>query len=93
MSPQASSAPLAELVAHLTRTTPLAGAQAARVVEEVLGYLDEEVEPFVRRRHRELQQAGLANEEIFGVIAAEVDARRFSAPRLSARQLRRIVYG
>jgi hypothetical protein len=47
----------------------------------------------VRRRHRELQREGLANEEIFARIGEEVTARRFRAPQLSARQLRRIVYG
>jgi hypothetical protein len=47
----------------------------------------------VRRRHRELQASGLANAAIFDCIAAELAARPVAAPTLSARQLRRVVYG
>ncbi len=81
------------LIEHLARTSPLTRAQAARCVEEVLAFLDETPEAFVVRRHRELQGAGLANEAIFARLAEEVVARRFRAAALSARQIRRIIYG
>ena len=84
---------LDELVDHLARTAPLTRAQAARCVEEVLAFLDETPEAFVVRRHRALQAVGLANDEIFARLAAEVAARRFRAPAPSARQIRRMVYG
>jgi hypothetical protein len=35
----------------------------------------------------------LKNDQIWPAIAAELAARRFVAPELSERQLRRIVYG
>ncbi|MEV0586469.1 hypothetical protein [Nonomuraea sp. NPDC050310] len=85
--------PYEDLIAHLTRTSPLGPGEAARVVADVLAYFSEPVEEFVRRRHRELKARGLTNEEIFPRIAAELPARRVSAPELSLRQLRRIVYG
>jgi hypothetical protein len=83
----------AELVEHLTRTSPLSRGEAARVVAEVLGYFSEPAEGFVRRRHRELKAQGLKNEQAFARIAAELPLRRVAPPQFSLRQIRRIVYG
>jgi hypothetical protein len=63
------------------------------VVAEVLAYFSETTADYVRRRHAELQSRGLTNEQIFTRIAEELPGRRVVAPELSARQLRRIVYG
>jgi len=82
-----------ELVRHLTRTTPLSEAAAARVVEEVVAYFSEPAQEFIRRRHRELQAAGLANAETFRRIAIELAGRPVAAPQFSERQIRRVVYG
>jgi hypothetical protein len=83
----------ADLVAHLVRSTPLSAGEAERVVAEVVGYFGERVPDFVRRRHAEMQAAGLTNDRIFAVLAGELGARRFAAPPLTTRQLRRMVYG
>lgn len=82
-----------DLMGHVTRTTHLPPAVANRVIEDVLAYFNESAEVFVRRRHDELQQAGLANAEIFGHIAAELASRPVTAPRYSERQIRRLIYG
>jgi hypothetical protein len=82
-----------ELVEHLTQTSPLSRGEAERVVAEVLGYFSEPADAFVRRRHRELKAQGLRNEQAFARIAAELPLRRVAPPRLSLRQIRRIVYG
>jgi hypothetical protein len=82
-----------DLVAHLLRSTPLSTGEAARVVAEVLGYFGEQLPDFVRRRHAELKGRGLTNDRIFAVLDEELATRRFVAPSLSPRQLRRIVYG
>jgi hypothetical protein len=82
-----------DLVAHLVRTTPLTPSEAARVVAEVVAYYGEAVPDYVRRRHTELKRRGLTNEVIFDGIAAELASRRFAAPDMSVRQLRRLVYG
>ncbi len=82
-----------DLVAHLVRSTPLSTSEATRVVAEVLSYFAEPVDGFVRRRHRELQARGMHNDRIFAALAAELATRRVAPAPLSARQLRRIIYG
>jgi hypothetical protein len=82
-----------DLLEYLAGSGPLSYAEAARVVDDVLGYFSETPGEFVRRRHRELQAGGLANDRVFRQIAAELQHRRYAPPELSLRQLRRIVYG
>jgi hypothetical protein len=82
-----------ELITYLTRACPLSPGEAAKVVADVLGYFSEQADGYVRRRHRELKDRGLTNDLAFEQIAAELPQRRFAAPDLSLRQLRRIVYG
>ena len=82
-----------DLVVYLVRTTRLSRAEAARLVDEVLSFLDERPEEFVSRRHRALQGEGLPNSEIFARLAAELEHWRFRAPAYSERQLRRLIYG
>ncbi len=60
---------------------------------EVLAHLDETVEAYLRRRHRELQAEGRANAEIFAVLAEEVGSRPFAVRSMSERQIRRAIYG
>jgi hypothetical protein len=84
---------LGELISYLTRTTRLSSEEAGRVVAEVLSFLQETPEEFVRRRHRALQAEGLSNPSIYVRLAAELSALRFRAPTLTARQIRRIIYG
>ncbi|WP_042405882.1 hypothetical protein [Streptacidiphilus carbonis] len=91
-SPAASAVP-DDLLDHLARTTALGPNEAARVVADVLAYFAESAEEYVRRRHGELKARGLTNDRIFERIGAELPQRRVRAPELSARQLRRLVYG
>jgi hypothetical protein len=82
-----------DLLEHLERMTRLTRSEAERVVAEVLEYFSESLEQFVARRHAELQSEELRNADIFARVAAEARQRRFAAPRLSERQIRRMVYG
>jgi hypothetical protein len=84
---------LEELVAYLARSSRLSPEEARRVVENVLGFLRETPEDFVRRRHLILQAEGLSNAEIYLRLTAELSARRFRAPAYSERQIRRMIYG
>lgn len=84
---------LDELIAHLVRTSRLSAPEAAHLVDEVLSFLAETPEAFVRRRHLALQAQGLSNHAIFTQLAAELERLRFRAPPLTARQIRRIIYG
>jgi len=70
------------------------GAPAARrAVVEVLDCFREDVDEFIVARHRELQQAGMTNEQAFQQLSAELPTLRFVAPNLTLRQLRRRIYG
>jgi hypothetical protein len=84
---------LEELVAYLARSSTLEPREARRLVDEVLAYLREPAEAFIRRRHLELQRAGLSNAAIFDRLDRELSRRRFPAPAYTVRQLRRIIYG
>jgi hypothetical protein len=84
---------LSDLVDYLARMMGVSHATAARAVGEVVGFLDELPEEFVCRRHRELQKQGWSNPEIFARVSVEIASRRFRAPDLSPRQIRRIIYG
>lgn len=78
---------------RLVSVLGLSRAQAGRAVDEVLDSLGLEVDEFIARRHAELQAQGESNAEIFERIAEELRALRFKAPELSARQIRRRIYG
>lgn len=84
---------LDDLCAYLSRTTRLTPAEAARVVREVVDFMSETPDDFIRRRHRALQAAGHANSEIFARIALELSQWRFRASGYSERQIRRAIYG
>jgi hypothetical protein len=82
-----------DLARYLAASTGLPQSTAVRVIADVTTYFSETVEEFVQRRHAELQRTPRKNDEIWPVIAAELRQRRFPAPSLSDRQLRRLVYG
>ena len=84
---------MADVQQRLQSVLGLSRAQATRVVDEVLDSLGLEVDEYIARRHGELQVAGASNTEIFERIAEELRALRFKAPELSARQIRRRIYG
>jgi hypothetical protein len=81
-----------DLVRYVVASTGLPQATAARLVSDVIGYFAETTEQFVRRRHAELRRRQ-RNDQIWAIIAAELSGRPVAAPPVSARQLRRIVYG
>lgn len=83
----------ADLIEHIQRISSLDSAKARQLVEEVLSFYQEGVEPYITRRHSELQCQGLANSQIYTVISQELAQRCFAAPTLSERQIRRIIYG
>jgi hypothetical protein len=84
---------LNELMERLTQVSRLSESEARHLVGEVLAFLDEPVEQFARRRHREMQRDGLGNAAIYQRIADEADQRLFRLGSLSERQVRRLIYG
>jgi hypothetical protein len=84
---------MAELVDYLARSSRLTPQEAARLVNEVLAFMSEMPEDFIRRRHLALQAQGLSNRAIYLQISDELVGRRFRAPEYTERQIRRIIYG
>jgi hypothetical protein len=82
-----------DLVRHVSLSSGLPLAISARLVTDMLDYFNETVEEFVRRRHGEMRSRSFKNAEIWVAVTAELGQQRFAAPRLSERQLRRIIYG
>jgi hypothetical protein len=87
------SVSVSEVQQRLQSVLGLSRSQATRAVAEVLDSFGLEVDEYVARRHAELQAQGESNHEIFERIAEELRALRFKAPELSARQIRRRIYG
>jgi hypothetical protein len=81
------------LVERIVASTGLSVADATRVIEDVVAFHAEPVEDYVRRRHAQLQASGARNAEIFARISEELAGRAVAPPRLTERQLRRLVYG
>jgi hypothetical protein len=92
-APMPDQTELGELVAYLVRSSRLSPAEATRVVSEVIAFMNDTAEDYIRRRHLALQSEGLSNSEIFTQIAGELAQRRFRAPQYSERQIRRVIYG
>jgi len=67
--------------------------ELGKLLEDLWLLCDETVAAFARRRHAELQAAGIPNERGFAIIEREIAAGRFASPALSLRQVRRIIYG
>jgi hypothetical protein len=82
-----------DLARYLAASTGLPQSTALRVIADITTYFGETIDEFVRRRHAELRRGQHRNDEIWPLIAAELRQRRFVAPGLSDRQLRRLVYG
>jgi hypothetical protein len=82
-----------EAAQRLQMLLGLSPEQAARAVAETLDSLRFEVDEYIENRHAELQRQGVSNPQIFELIADELPSLRFRAPQLSARQIRRRVYG
>jgi hypothetical protein len=84
---------VSEAAQRLQMLLGLSPEQAARAVAETLDSLRFEVDEYIEQRHSELQRQGVSNPEIFELIAGELPSLRFRAPELSARQIRRRIYG
>lgn len=82
-----------EAVRRLSLTLGLSPEQARRVVLEVFDSMRFDADEYIVSRHAELQARGVANAEIYDRIAQELQALRFRAKPLNARQIRRRIYG
>lgn len=84
---------LDEAERRLQQLLGLSPERAARAVAEVLDSMRFDVDQYIRTRHAQLQAESVTNVEIYQRIADELPALRFAGPQLSARQIRRRIYG
>jgi hypothetical protein len=71
----------------------LSPTEASRAVAEVLDCFDLTVDDYIARCHAALQRAGVDNEAVYSRIADDLRRLRFRAAPLTARQIRRRIYG
>lgn len=90
---RANSDPDQAFIERLIHGYGIDTSQAERLLEEFLIYYNQTVEEWVRSRHYHLQRQGYKNEDIYNIIATELNTRRFVSEPLSIRQIRRLIYG
>lgn len=78
---------------HLLDNYSIGEHELDMLVDDISEYWNCSLQEFVVQRHGELQRSGLSNTEIYRRIEQELPQRRFTAPPLSIRQIRRIIYG
>ncbi len=78
---------------YLLSTYPIDESLLSHLVEDLGEYFSTDVKKFIGLRHQKLQKEGLKNDKIYSQIHEELKERRFAAPELSIRQIRRIIYG
>lgn len=78
---------------HLLDNYSIGEHELEMLVDDISEYWNRSVQDFVVQRHGELQRSGYSNADIFSRIEKELPQRRFAAPPLSIRQIRRIIYG
>ncbi|MCA1950732.1 MAG: hypothetical protein LDL24_09180 [Treponema sp.] len=92
-SPKVHAGPDQAFIERLIHGYGIEASQAERLLEEFLIYYNQTVEEWVRSRHYHLQRQGYKNEDIYNIIAVELNTRRFVSEPLSIRQIRRLIYG
>lgn len=68
-------------------------ALAHQIVEELREAWSQQPDQFIEQRHQALQRQGYRGDEIYTLLQLELKQRRFAAPPLSLRQIRRRIYG
>lgn len=85
--------PIHEAEVRMQHLLGLAPHDASRAVAEALDCFAVGVDEYIGVRHAELRGQGMTNEAIYERLAEELPRLRFKAPALSARQIRRRIYG
>lgn len=85
--------PVRQAQLRLVTLLGLSEQDARRAVAEVLDSFSTSVDEYIQARHSELQAHGAVGREIYESIAQELPLLRFPGPELTARQVRRRVYG
>jgi hypothetical protein len=77
---------------RLSHIIPVDNLDINKLHEEILSFFSESKIDYIKRRHKELQSQGYKNTNIYTIISTEIPNRLFRGQKLSARQLKRIIY-
>lgn len=78
---------------HLMRNYGFSDELIQQLWQDLLAFFVDNHEEYIRCRHLELQDQGMKNEQIYHVLRKEVLKMLFPGPKLTDRQIRRIIYG
>lgn len=67
--------------------------QLERLLQDIWSFSAFTSEAYALKRHGELRAEGWVNEKIYAELLSEMESGRFQSGELSARQIRRIIYG
>lgn len=82
-----------DFIQYLLSTYSMDKKELYRLLDDLLNAYSESVDSYIQNRHLELQKNGIKNAEIFEMIQEEITLRRFPGPKLTVRQIRRVIYG
>jgi len=82
-----------DLLRQLRAMTGLEDALLEKILREIQAWYARDLHDWIRDRHRDLQRQGMRNQEIFSRLREEMDQILVRPPRLSERQIRRVIYG
>jgi nicotinic acid phosphoribosyltransferase len=78
---------------HILQNYPLSHRDLEMLLDDLGEFFKRDYREYIRDRHLQLQKQNMKNDEIYRMIQGELPRLRFSAPELSTRQIRRIIYG
>jgi len=78
---------------HIIASFNITDKEFDRLMDEIHNFYNETLEEYIQHRHFVLKREGLKNNEIYKSVLEEIKQRRFTASKLSERQVRRIIYG
>lgn len=78
---------------YLSDQYGLDGETLDRLLQDIWTFSALTGEAYALKRHEELRDEGWQNEKIYSELLGELESGRFQSPELSARQIRRIIYG
>ncbi|MBI9097210.1 MAG: hypothetical protein JEY91_01970 [Spirochaetaceae bacterium] len=78
---------------YLLSAYPVDESLLNHLLEDLGDYFSRDIKDYIGYRHHQLHSEGKRNNEIYLQIQNELKERRFAAPEMSIRQIRRAIYG
>ena len=78
---------------YLLSVYPVDESLLNHLLEDLGDYFSRDIKEYISCRHQQLHSEGKRNNEIYIQIQNELKERRFAAPEMTLRQIRRVIYG